>query len=149
MKQADLSNLKTLNAAQLEELKRCLKAGDKVCTASLHPGSPGKTDGTLAAVDRSAPGGKGGGTASPPLNLDEKPTDLNTKTLADVSNPNLDHAMPGDLLGVNKGDHPVDPTKYAGPAPGGAVASNGEGGEAVWRNDLTPAERDVVKHFFK
>ena len=149
LKQADLSGLKTLDPAQLEELKRSLKACDKVCAACLHPGSLGKTDGTVVAVDRSVPGGKGGGNASPPLNLDAHPTDLATKTTASVSNPNLDHALPGDLLGVNQGDHPVDPAKYAGPAPGGAVASNGEGGEAVWRDDLTPAERDVVKNFFK
>ncbi len=149
LKQADLSGVKTLTPAQLEELKRSLKAGDKVCAACLHPSSVSKPDGTVVAVDRSVPGGKGGGNASPPLNLDEPSTDLATKTLASVSNPNLDHALPGDLVGVSKGDHPVNPAKYAGPAPGGTVATNGQGGEAVWRDDLTPAERNVVKTFFK
>ena len=150
LKQADLSDLKNLSAKQLEELKRCLKAGDKVCQACLHPGEmEGKRGGAVVVVDKSIPGGKGGGTSSAPLDLNARPSDLDTSRTAAMSNPNLDHAAPGDLLGVGKGEHSVDPAKYAGPASGGTVAANGEGGEAVWHNDLTPKEREVLKNFFK
>ncbi len=155
LKQADLSNLKSLTPAQIAELKRRLKEGTKVCQACLHPGEmEGKLAGLMvvkgAAVGQ--PGRKderGGGVSSAPLTLNEKPTQLGTTATEAVSNADLEHASPGELLGVGKGDHPVDPAKYTGPVAGGAIASNGEGGEAVWRNDLTPKEREVLKKFFK
>ena len=96
---------------------------------------------------RGQPGTGGGGPA--PLTLDEKPTDLATTKNDAVSNPDLEHALPGDVVAVGKGEHTVDPTKYAGPASGGAIASPGAGGDAVWRNDLTPRERALLKTFFK
>ena len=52
-------------------------------------------------------------------------------------------------MSVGKGEHQIDQSKYAGPTAAGAVASNGQGGEAVWRNDLTPREREALKRFFK
>ena len=57
--------------------------------------------------------------------------------------------MPGDLVGVGKGEHTVDPSAYTGPTSAGAALSEGTGGEAVWRDDLTPQERTLLKNFFK
>ena len=87
--------------------------------------------------------------ASALLTFNEKPAELASTSKEAVSNSDLEHALPGDLMGVGKGEHNVDPSKYAGPIAGGTAASNGEGGEAVWRNDLTPKEREVLKNFFK
>ena len=150
LRQANASSLKNLSAAQIAELKRRLGTTDGVCQACLHPGEmEGKLAIETLTAKQGRPGGKGGGTSSAPLNLNQKPADLGSDQTEAVSNANLDHAAPGDLMGVGKGKHEVDPTKYAGPASGGTVASNGEGGEAVWRNDLTPKEREVLKNFFK
>ena len=154
LKDADLSKLKSLTPAQLADLKRRLQAGTQVCKACLHPGEGKEGDevALIAAASvtrRHGPGGPGGGESSAPLELQENPTDLKTTTTAPVSNPDLANALPGDLTGIQKGDHTVDPSKYAGPAVGGAIGSTGQGGEAVWRNDLTPSEREVLKRFFK
>ena len=151
LKNADLANLKTLTPEQLEALKQRLKSGDGVCKACLHPGD--KPGGQFAVAAFSVPGkprvpGPGGGGTAP-LYLNEKPTDLHGSATDAVSNGNLEHALPGDLMGVGQGEHSVDQTRYTGLTSAGAVRSNGEGGEAVWRNDLTPKERTVLKNFFK
>ena len=55
----------------------------------------------------------------------------------------------GDKLGTSAGAHDVDPQKSAGPMSAGAVAAPASGGEAVWVNRLTPAERAALNKFFK
>lgn len=147
LKAADLSNLRSLSAAQIEKLKERLKAGDKACQACLHPGEMAGRATSLVKVNR--PGGVGGGKDSVPLTLNEQPVDVGSARVEPVSSNDLDHALPGDVMGVGKGEHPVDPAKYAGPASAGAIVSNGDGGEAVWRDDLTPREREALKSFFK
>lgn len=145
LKAADLSSL---SAAQMAKLKERLKAGDKACQNCLHPGEmEGRAKFLVQVTQR--PGGTGGGESTAPLTLNEKPADVGSAKVAPVSSNDLEHALPGDVMGVGKGEHPVDPGKYAGPAAAGAIASNGEGGEAVWRNDLTPREREALKSFFK
>lgn len=146
LKEANLSGLKSLTPEQLAHLKECLAKGTKVCKMCLGTGKEGDK---IVLVDVSAPGGKGGGEASAPVPLNEKATDLGTQTTETVSNPDLSHALPGDVVGINKGEHTVDQSQFAGPTTGGAIRSNGQGGEAVWRNELTPSEREVLKRFFK
>ena len=151
LKQADLADLKTLTPEQVDELKRRLKDGAQVCQACLHPGDPigDPKDPVLLAGQAMHDGQIEPGGTTQPLTLREKPTDLGSSATEAVSNPDLSHALPGETLGVGKGEHTVDPTKYAGPAAGGAIASPGTGGETVWRDDLTPGEREVLKSFFK
>lgn len=150
LKAADLSNARSLTAAQLQGLKDRLKAGDKACQLCLHPGEMESRikNGEVAAVS-ARPGGVGGGESSAPLTLNERPAELGSARTEAVGGNDLDHALPGDLMGVGQGEHEVDPAKYPGPTAGGAIASSGDGGEAVWRNDLTPKEREVLKGFFK
>ncbi len=159
LKGIDPSTLKHLSPEQLEALKERLKNGVKLTQAMLKPGKPGDKPGKdllLAASNCSSPsqpgqpGGPGGGESSAPITLRDKPTDLHsTATEPDANASNLDHALPGDIVGVGKGEHTVDPNAYAGPTAAGAATSDGNGGEAVWRDDLTPQERDVLRNFFK
>ena len=160
LKTADLSNLKGLSQSQLDALKSRMKAGEKAAADCLHPGEMKSRQQQVASSARSGqpgdglgkpggPGGPGGGKSSAPLNLHDKPEDLGTTTTAPVVSNDLEHALPGDVMGVGKGEHQVDPSKYTGPVSAGPIASNGDGGEAVWRNDLTPKEREALKNFFK
>ena len=59
------------------------------------------------------------------------------------------HASIGDKLGTTKGEHQVDPNAAGGLMSGGAVAAPAQGGDAVWVNRLTPAERAALKKHFK
>ena len=151
LKQADLDDLKTLTPEQTEELKRRLKDGAQICQACLRPGEPvgDPKDLMLLATPPRKDGKFAPGGGSQNLTLNEKPTDLGSSATEAVSNPDLSHALPGDMMGVGKGEHTVDPAKYTGPAGGGAITSQGAGGDTVWRDDLTPNEREVLKNFFK
>lgn len=156
LKGLDPSPLKNLTPEELAKLEERLKNGVKITEAMLRPARPGEKPGDdlalLAASSdkRGKPGGTGGGTSSAPLDYREKPTELHsTATEPVTSSGNLDHALPGDLVGVGKGEHTVDPNVYSGPSSAGAAASDGKGGEAVWRDDLTPQEREVLRNFYK
>ncbi|HEY2574211.1 MAG TPA: hypothetical protein VGH65_09080 [Verrucomicrobiaceae bacterium] len=61
----------------------------------------------------------------------------------------FERAAPGDVVAVTDGKHDVDQNAYQGPKQGGAIQSAGDGGSAVWQNSLTPAEREVLKRYFK
>eukprot|EP01035_Chromulina_nebulosa_P008943 gene8943-12087_t len=50
----------------------------------------------------------------------------------------------GDKLGTTTGQHDKDPAKAAAPTSAGSVATPASGGEAVWVNRLTPAERALT-----
>ena len=51
-------------------------------------------------------------------------------------------------LGIQDGKHEVDKT-VTGPTAAGAVQNQGQGGEQVWRESLTPEEKAVLKRVFK
>ena len=101
----------------MDELKRRLKEGAQVCQACLQPGDRRaiRRGSVLVAAPPIKDGKIVRGGSTQPLSLNEKPTDLGTSAKDAVSNPDLSHALPGDTLGVGKGEHPVDPAKYTGP----------------------------------
>ncbi len=70
-----------------------------------------------------------------------------TKTVPAELDP--ERAAPADVLAVTDGKHDVDKNAYQGPKPGGAIQDIGDGGSAVWQNSLLPAEREVLKRYFK
>jgi hypothetical protein len=55
---------------------------------------------------------------------------------------------PGDLVGLADGKHEVKQDARMGQA-GGASAGSGAGGSAVWKENLVPAEREVLRRYFK
>jgi hypothetical protein len=60
-----------------------------------------------------------------------------------------ERAAPADVLAVTDGKHDVDKNAYQGPKQGGAIQNAGDGGSTVWQNSLMPAEREVLKRYFK
>lgn len=66
-----------------------------------------------------------------------------------VSGEDLSRAALGELLAMERGEHEFDPKAEAAPSAAGAVAAPAQGGEVVWVNRLTPAERAALKDFFK
>ncbi len=97
--------------------------------------------------------GRGGITRGPgtaPLTLDPQDTQLGTDKIEALSaNLDRDRLATGDALSVTDGAAKVDPNAYQGPQQGGATASPGDGGNAVWQSTLLPAERETLKRFFK
>ncbi|MGH8045977.1 MAG: hypothetical protein ACREKL_01915 [Chthoniobacterales bacterium] len=149
LKKADLSKLKTLSPEQLAKMQKRLKEGAGVCKSCV---GANEGDGYLMALYRVGQNpGNGAPTRGPgtvPLQLNPRETELNSKTTAGLNSTDLDSALPGDVVGMATGEHKVDKTAYNGPAAAGA-ASTGQGGDAVWRDSLTPEERGMLKRFFK
>ena len=94
-------------------------------------------------------GGPGGDGDTAPLTFAKDQSDAGDGIGQGLTGAQLKRISLGDKLGTTAGAHEVDPAKAAGPMSAGAIASPAQGGEAVWVNRLTPAERAALKNFFK
>ena len=108
------------------------------------PGAPGTGPGTGPGG-----GGPGGGGDSAPLTLAQQESDAGEGKSEGLTLGDLSRVSLGDKLGTTAGAHDVDPTKAAGVSSAGAITAPAQGGDAVWVNRLTPAERAALKNFFK
>ena len=159
------NQLKNLTPQQMAQLQQNLQKGISGCKVCLNPGFGNDPNAQLIGMiqnqqnqmnqqgqqqgQQTGAGGPGGGGGPAPLGLKPDETNLNTNNATKLTSDDLSHAAAGDSLGVSKGQHEVDPSKYTGPASAGAIGSNGAGGEAVWKNDLTPQEREILERFYK
>jgi len=141
----DPSSLKAMSQEQLQALRDKLADGTKICSQCVGPKTT-KGEGVAKAQEPQGPPW-GGKTA--PLGLDENAEDLHTKRMEGASNEDPRRALPGEVLAIAKGQHNVNKTNPAGLVDGGAASSAGQGGDAVWRDSLTPAERQVLQKYFK
>lgn len=146
----DPSKIRQLTPEQLAELQKRLKEGAGVCGHCLGNGGDKNRDALMALINQqTGSGGPGGGGGPAPLNLKKDETQLGTNKSESIANDDLTRATPGDLLGVSKGEHEVNKNDYSGPVAAGAIQSLGQGGETVWKDELTPQERDTLQRFFK
>lgn len=146
--EADLAGL---SAEQLQQLAQKLSSAANgiagVCGAAGADAEIARPGG--AASDRAGAGGPGGGGGSAPLALTAQPSNAGDGELAGVGGQPLKRFAFGDKLGTTSGAHDVDPARAIGPSAAGAVSGAAAGGEAVWVERLTPAERAALKKFFK
>lgn len=155
----DASSLKGLSPEQLKALAQQFAdaanktkgvlgaAGSGANVARPDPNGRGGKDGK--GPGRGGPGGKGGGESSAPLALAKDASDAGDGKAEALSSTSLANLSLGDKLGTTTGAHHVDPNQAAGPVSAGAIAAPAKGGEAVWVNRLTPAERAALKDFYK
>jgi len=140
----DPKALKSLSAGNLAELKKRLEKASGACQSCL--GGEAQFAG-LGAAKGAGQGGLGGGGDPAPLTGGD-PVNLYTKSIEALEAGDLSRAMPGEVLALSSGEHEVDQASLA-VTPGGAFASPGKGGEAVWRDSLTPQERETAARFFQ
>ncbi|OAM89280.1 hypothetical protein AW736_13575 [Termitidicoccus mucosus] len=110
----------------------------------LVPGQGG--DGALAAAGGGSPA-RGRGDA--PLTFSDRKSDVGPGRAQTVRNDDFSRAALGDRIGTRQGEHEIDPAAMQGLTNAGGVAGAAQGGEAVWVDRLTPAEREALKEFFK
>jgi hypothetical protein len=147
LKKFDATKLKQVTAAQLAEMRSKMQAGKRVAEQCVRPGANLKNS---LVGENPGDGGPGGGGSPAPLALKKEATNLRTKETDSVSNEDSSQALPGEVVGVERGAHdintdPVAPQMVAG----GSIMSAGEGGEAVRHESFTPEEREVLQRFFK
>lgn len=159
--QIDPKNLKSLSPEQLKELRESLKKKSGSCQGMCDkPGFLGDGEGEddeLAEIMRlmkkqgqglPGNGGLDRGPGTAPLTLSDEENDFGTDKNEAVSNNDLSRAQLGSTIGIKDGKHEVDKTP-TGPAAAGSVQNTGQGGEQVWKESLTPAEKAVLKRVFQ
>jgi hypothetical protein len=139
----DPSSLKSMTPEQMKALEQRLGSGAKVCSQCVGSNAV-KGTGRRGQFPSGRPGG--GGPAE--LGLDQQPENLHTKRLEGASNDDPSRALPAEVIAIAKGKHNVNTTP-ASPVSGGGISSAGEGGDVVWRDALTPDERQVLQKYFK
>lgn len=175
LKGLDPSKLKDVDKAQLQKMLQNLKAKGQACKNCQGMGQgegqseaekalndllngkngKGKGDGEGEGEgDSEGEGegmGRGGvnrGPGTGPLRFEKKESDLGTSNLEQLESNDLSRTLPGDNLGTQDIEHQLDKTT-TGPANGGSTAAPGTGGDAVWRDQLLPAEQKVLRGYFK
>ncbi|MCF6312907.1 MAG: hypothetical protein L3J39_10700 [Verrucomicrobiales bacterium] len=152
---SQFSKLSQLSQKQLDQLREQLKKGAKALKElQLAKGGnlPGFSDQDMIAflMQENLKGpGRGGiqrGPGEAPITLGQ-PNDLNTNNLSAVQNQDLSHAAPGDIIATGKTEHDIDKS-HQGPQSAGAVKSKGQGGDAIWKDALMPAEKELLKRYF-
>jgi hypothetical protein len=155
----DLSKIRQLTPAELARLrKRLAEAGGKVCGVCLAPPGDEESDKDADALLLLLASGQGPGTGDisrgpgeAPLTFSHDESAAGPGRMETLGHKNTDMARValGDRLGVETGEHAVDPAKAAGSTSAGAVAGPAAGGDVVWIDTLTPAERAALAEFFK
>jgi hypothetical protein len=171
LSKVDPSNLKSLNHDDLQEMLDQMKSAAGVCKNCVGGDQRGDRgsgaeaqrelkdllEGRESARDESATGpdgegaGRGGVQRGPgvaPLPLSKARTELATEKPEGLAAGDLSRARPGDTIGTTDVEHHLDKSP-AGPRAGGAAVSDGQGGDAVWRDSLLPQEKAVLQKYFR
>ena len=146
-------DVKRMTKEQLEQLRKRLR--ERRYANLPRPGdeayaflTPGGASGEMWG----GPPGQGGvnrGPGSAPIELAEKRTELGTSRIEDVIGHEPLGTEFGETVAVGIAEHDVDTTGFRGGQDAGAVAATGEGGELVWSQTLAPAEKRVLRKYFK
>jgi hypothetical protein len=165
----DPKNLKGMSQEQLKQLRSSMQSKCEKCESMTQGFGRGKgflgdgegEDDALAdgrgAKDKMPTGpdgdgaGSGGiarGPGTAPLTLADEEDDFGTDKMEALQQRDFSKAQPGTLLGVRDGKHEVDQASH-GPTEAGAVRDLGQGGGQVWREQLSPEEKAVLKQVFR
>lgn len=146
--------LADLDAKQLQELRqqleqqaRQLQAGRVGEGQAGEPGGEGGNNGANPAEN----GGNGGvqrGPGHDPRWAGEARERTASGEAATVPPRNLSHAAPGDLLGLESGQHAEPNTPQTSTHTQESLGA-GSGGARIWETPLDPSEQRAVKRFFE
>ena len=148
LKPLDPSKIRQLSAGEWKKLSEKMKACIGTCSGGFCSGDKAG-DALLALILSQQGGGVSRGPGTAPLALKANETQLGTSNTEAVKNDDLSNAALGDLIGLGTNKHKVDEAAWSGPQTGGAMSSNGRGGEAVWQQGATPDEQEALRRFFK
>jgi hypothetical protein len=158
LKGLDPNALKSMDPKKLSALAEQLKKNAQTCSNCT--GGNGKGDGMGAESkiadilgQKKTPGqqgyGPGGGGGPAPLQHKDRPTELGTKTTEELTAGDDSRATLGDPLALSSGKHDVDESAGIQNVQGGTIASQGQGGDIIGRDNLPPKEQTVLERFFQ
>jgi hypothetical protein len=135
-----------LSLAELEKLRQRLREGSGFCRLSIRECKLGHKD---CKDGRCRGYGVQRGPGSVPLDLESEASRTTSNKMEGVSNEDLQNAALGETIGLTRTAHRVDRHGRTVPMTGGAVTAAPAGGEAVWRDTLTPDEERVLQKYFR
>lgn len=104
---------------------------------------PGKPGGSMPGN-----GGISRGPGTAPITYGDK-QNLKTRNLETVQgSKDMSRAAPGEILAIGETEHDDQNTPSVRQS-GGALSNSAKGGDAVWRESLTPDEKALLKRYFK
>ncbi len=135
----DMEALAQMDGERLQEILDQLEGGadglgEALAQAGLD-GQPGE------------PGGVGRGGDPSPLAFSKNASELNAALPLALQNPDAQRAAIGDLLDVKEGEH--EEAADTRGTTGGSISERGGAGAVVWKADVLPAEKDILKAYFK
>ncbi|MES2995182.1 MAG: hypothetical protein V4733_00055 [Verrucomicrobiota bacterium] len=156
----DLKNLGQLSADQLQQLRQNLRnTANKIGNAGqgtgddwadellAGDGSEGQGEGEGQGGEEPGKGDVNRGPGHDP-NLLGKGNDASAiGDITGLESKDLSRTSPGDLLELKTGEHDIDRTASK-ITQGGATASQGRGGEQIWKQSLDPQEQRAFKRYF-
>ncbi len=146
MSKEDLDKLQERLKQNADALHEALANAPQFSFKETPVSKDGKNHGSRD-VDDDADPARGRGDADLTLKRDE--TNLHTKDTEPMKPAiDLERVAPGDLLGTNDAAPKVGQNAALG-ANGGRIGSTGEGGAAIFKESLLPAEREVLRRYFK
>lgn len=146
--------LQKMSKDQLSKMKQAMKQAGK--QARGISGAQKKSQVAKGSCEKVGPGqgtqagdqpGNGGDPV--PLAFTENASPGQDGKVQLLQNDDYSRASLGDNMQTTDGQHQVDPAKAAQTQSAGGFSNKAQGGDAVWVNRLTPAERAALKDFFK
>ncbi len=151
LQQMDPKALKSMSPEQLARLQQQLEQGSGTCKQCLGDGQAAEMmslqEGRPGDKTRTGKGGPGGGGGPAPLTAKDA-TELHSTAADTVSNEDLSRALPGEVVALSAGEHKTDKSAATFTS-GGQITAPGQGGQAAWKDSLTPREREAVAKFFQ
>jgi hypothetical protein len=147
LRRASDRDLRELTSADMDALERRLDEGAAACRSLLGRCPPGSSH--CIAVPRPGQGSPRRGPGPAPLSWVDAAADGVEPTLEGVSGSgDASRAALGELISTSRGAHVVEDGDFEGSVPSGSAPS-GTGGDAVWRDALTPQEREILRRYFR
>lgn len=128
----------------LERMKQQIKENCPTCSAESKENCSSCGAGQLPGM-----GGinRGPGYGGDPLG-DENAEEVKGK-IETVYNQDMKNMRMGELLGTSNGEHDPDKAIFKGNLKGGDTEFKGDGGDAVWKENLLPEEQELLRSLSK
>ena len=158
LKQVDFDHLGAISPEQLEAMKNRTEQWSQACsqmggmTDEERHQLQAYYDSLCSGGERQCKVGPGGiqrGRGDAEMSYSRYRSKEGTAVERAVSNEDLRNAAIGDRIHTTLAEQAEQAATFGGPVSGGTVQTRGSGGDAVWIDRLTPAERMVLRKHFK
>jgi len=144
----DIRNLRKLSPEQIAALREQMQQQGQGACKALGDGE-GKLMATMMVGQQPGNGGITRGPGEAPLTLGPESPDLGTSEMEALPDADSENPALGDLVGMRFGEHDLPDSFGPVTEAAGTAGHAAGGGEAVFEQPLTPAEREIIRKYFQ